>query len=488
MARIFKSTKGKDKLGYDGFTYVQGNQNLTSRNWRCDRHRQDKCKGSAATVINYSEGCDVRQLQSHNHVPDIARQQVQTALSEMVEVAGQGVQPPRRVISETLMGLSQEARAVVPKRKALVQKIQRKRTKIAGGNEPLPTTRNFELPDRFQRLMIGDIEYRFLQYDDFEGEEEHELPEDRILIFSIEPCLDALRRSPNWMIDGTFKTCPSLFYQLLVIHAIQGDFVFHCVFCLLPGKEERLYRRMFDILNQIQPGLSPTTCIADFEVGLQNALVAAYPNIQIQGCFFHFGQSIWRRVQQVGLSRDYISNEEVRLLVKSLVSLAFLPEEEIEEGFDILDGLRENNEHLRENEKLVELMSYFEDTYIGRPQRRGRRRAPRYHPSLWNVRGRTTAGLPRTNNSLEGWHCALQTLFDGPHPSIWKFFEGLKKEIVLTMVDIETMQTGGHHPPQKKKYVDINKRLQTLILRHSRNELTTLEFLKGVSYNVTLNV
>lgn len=35
---------------------------------------------------------------------------------------------------------------------------------------------------------------------------------------------------------------------------------------------------------------------------------------------------------------------------------------------------------------------------------RGRRRRPLFTISLWNVHGRVEQDIPRTNNSIEGWH------------------------------------------------------------------------------------
>ncbi len=56
----------------------------------------------------------------------------------------------------------------------------------------------------------------------------------------------------------------------------------------------------------------------------------------------------------------------------------------------------------------VEFVDYFEDNYIGRRARNIRRRSPRFPISFWNCYTRLDQQLPRTNNSQEGWHNALQ--------------------------------------------------------------------------------
>ena len=48
------------------------------------------------------------------------------------------------------------------------------------------------------------------------------------------------------------------------------------------------------------------------------------------------------------------------------------------------------------------LQDYFEDTYLGRPCRRGRRREPLFDIELWNMYNRTLGELPRTNNAVDG--------------------------------------------------------------------------------------
>ena len=60
-------------------------------------------------------------------------------------------------------------------------------------------------------------------------------------------------------------------------------------------------------------------------------------------------------------------------------------------------------------------------TYIG--QARGRRQGsipPNFPIRPCNVRDRVISQLPRSNNSLEGSHNALQNTLTYHHPSIWK--------------------------------------------------------------------
>ena len=43
------------------------------------------------------------------------------------------------------------------------------------------------------------------------------------------------------------------------------------------------------------------------------------------GCFFHFGQCIWREIQSLVSQNKYINDENFRINVKKLMGLACVP-------------------------------------------------------------------------------------------------------------------------------------------------------------------
>ena len=53
---------------------------------------------------------------------------------------------------------------------------------------------------------------------------------------------------------------------------------------------------------------------------------------------------------------------------------------------------------------------------------------------VWNMFRRTDDELPRTNNSVEGWHRSFQCSLSACHPTFWKFLDLLKKEEGLIRV------------------------------------------------------
>jgi hypothetical protein len=57
---------------------------------------------------------------------------------------------------------------------------------------------------------------------------------------------------------------------------------------------------------------------------------------------------------------------------------------------------------------VTEFVDYFEDIYIGRAIRGGRRRCPRFSISMWSCYDRLAQQLARTNNCAEGWNKAIK--------------------------------------------------------------------------------
>ena len=129
--------------------------------------------------------------------------------------------------------------------------------------------------------------------------------QDKILIFATNLNLQLLVDNDTIYADGTFYTCPSLFTQLCTLHDMVDGGMLPLVFALLPGKSEQLYTRYFHLLKepctQRQMALQPTTLFIGYETAVQNAARTSFPGITIKGCFFHYTQCIWRKVQNTSV-------------------------------------------------------------------------------------------------------------------------------------------------------------------------------------------
>ena len=98
-----------------------------------------------------------------------------------------------------------------------------------------------------------------------------------------------------------------------------------------------------------------------FEPAIVSAIRQEFPRARHRGCFFHFSQCIFRRIQAEGLQRRYETDVEFAMKMRLLSALAFVPTEDVVEAFEVLSG--DNMP-----EEVQGMTDYFEDCWIGRPQ------------------------------------------------------------------------------------------------------------------------
>ncbi|XP_029346170.1 uncharacterized protein LOC115034219 [Acyrthosiphon pisum] len=170
---------------------------------------------------------------------------------------------------------------------------------------------------------------------------ESEIGNDKILLFTTLANLRKLELAKYWIMDGTFKTVPTIFHQLYSVHAPVGhdtnSRILPLVFALLSSKSKQCYVRMLqdlqDYASENNIVLQPDYILTDFEQTAICAVKQKFTTSQSRLCLFHLGQSMWRKVQSVGLSIKYGEDEEFSLLVRHLLALAFLPPEKMPSAF-----------------------------------------------------------------------------------------------------------------------------------------------------------
>ncbi|KAI0981440.1 hypothetical protein GJ496_002342 [Pomphorhynchus laevis] len=221
----------------------------------------------------------------------------------------------------------------------------------------------------------------------------------------------------RWYADGAFKVAPTLFVQLCTIYAIKYNGVLPNIYALPPHKTECTYQRMFADLKTLNPNIQPISVMTDFKIDARNAIRSAFPETELAGCLFHFG--------------NYKEDPEFACYVKCFQALAFVPVEDVISSFEIL--VQEAS--YAELEGLHLFIDYFEDTWIGTNQR-GQRRDPRYEIKSWNCLHRVIQGIARANNYVEDWHRGFYFMVGAEHPSIWKLIDKIKLDQSLNEVRI----------------------------------------------------
>ncbi|RWS21740.1 uncharacterized protein B4U80_09561 [Leptotrombidium deliense] len=282
--------------------------------------------------------------------------------------------------------------------------------------------------------------------------------------------------------DGTFKTAPPLFAQVYTIHGIKYSNVIPAVYALLPDQTTDTYTRVLNAIKFSRPNVQPTTIMTDFEIAQINAYKNAFPNIETKGCFFHLRQSIYRHIKS---DRDILSLYEDEntldnaLYLRQIPALAFVPPDVIQ-GFSMLldtDFFKNNMD------TVLPLLDYFEDTYLGRPVGNGmNRRNPRFAIKMWNCFESVIDDLPKTNNSVEGWHRAFSSLIDCSHPTIWKFIDGIKQDQSINELKLE-QYLAGEHPSQNFRRQLESVRFQTVVNEYGTRNM--LDYFRGIAHNLT---
>ena len=219
-------------------------------------------------------------------------------------------------------------------------------------------------------------------------------------LFGTPKCLTLLKESDSWYCDGTFKVAPEHFFQLYTIHAQRNGYLFPCVYALLNSKSDTTYDRMFSKLLENEPALNPISIMVDFEKASINSL-ESHLTAFTSGCFFHLSQNIYRKIKTEGLAQEYIQDMEYGIKLKMLASLAFVPETDVIDSFNILMA--------EFPQSASNIAKYFVNYSIGKKLPHNTRRIPTFPIRLWNMHTRILNNMPRTNNCVEGWHNAFKS-------------------------------------------------------------------------------
>ena len=135
------------------------------------------------------------------------------------------------------------------------------------------------------------------------------------------------------------------------------------VFALLPNKTKATYRRFFSILksavNDRQSVLTPESWMIDFETAARNAWKETFPNTTIRGCFFHFTQCVWRKIQNCCATTEFRDNDSFHQLVRRAAVLPLVPSQRVEDVW--FQALEDNDDNTA---AVVRFKDYVTETWI----------------------------------------------------------------------------------------------------------------------------
>ena len=471
MALTFiKSNKGAHLLVIDSFSYRREKVIAGKEIWRCSDYKKLKCMSRCHT----KDGIITKTPGDHNHVPDQAKIEARKIINNLKERAATTTESTHEMIATSSRGLNAAVAGQFPVIRNIKQTVRRVRHE---NQTPLPNPASLDelvIPMEYTQAESGE---QFLLHDSGPGQH-------RMLIFSTARNLQLLENCPNWYADGTFKTSPPLFQQVYTIHVLKYNSVIPVVFVLMNDKSTGSYVHLLMELKKLRPGLNPSTIMTDFEQAALLAFRNIFPNVVQQGCLFHLGQCIWRRIQQTAdVQSRYKTDVDFALSLRQLIALAFVPPVDV---ISVFDELMDSTFFIDNFDDIRDLVNYFEDTWIGRPGRRGGRTTPIYSIPLWNVYQQALEDLPKTNNYVEGWHRGFSQLLGAYHPTVWKFINGLKKEQSFNELKIEQFLSGQPAQPSKKKYKEVALRIKAIVADYGNRP--NLDYLRGLAHNLSFQI
>ncbi|KAG8231061.1 hypothetical protein J437_LFUL010686 [Ladona fulva] len=210
MAETFRSIRGKDKLVDDNnFIYNEKQRNVdgTIKYWKCEvRECNARVHTRGDRIIKY--------IGVHDHLSSAVKPKIKRVLGAIKDTAISSAKPSRSLIAAAVGSLTESELPELPPTSHVCRSIRYWRQSTASFPANPMSRVGFDIPERFRLLEKGDI---FLQFDS--GKEDV----NRILLFSSEKGLDDLYSINNWAGDGTFKCCPSIFFQLYVLNVQIGS-------------------------------------------------------------------------------------------------------------------------------------------------------------------------------------------------------------------------------------------------------------------------
>ena len=150
--------------------------------------------------------------------------------------------------------------------------------------------------------------------------------DDKIVLFETVENLRRLTEAESLFVDGTFSICPSIFYQVFSIHIMKQEQTFPTVYALLLNKQRQTYSRTLMLMMPLGLNLSPATVVSDFELAIIQAVSLNFQQVTHRGCYYHFMQALWRKLQSLSLAQcDMSSNPTLKHFVKKMAAISFCP-------------------------------------------------------------------------------------------------------------------------------------------------------------------
>ncbi|CAG8573554.1 10071_t:CDS:2, partial [Gigaspora margarita] len=368
--------------------------------------------GRAVTILE-GQNHILKKFSEHNHAPEPSCVEVIQALNNIKELATQTYEQLSQIFHDATINMPEDSFYYMPNNEALHKQISHIRLRNLPSQPQ--TLQEIDIPIQLQTTIRGE---RFLA-------REININNEKIMIFCTSNNLLYLEEANFWLMDGTFKTVPTLFRQLYTIHApVRGknNFqVFPLVYILMTNQLEESYKFAFqellDLSEKADYNLSPPVIITDFEQLVINAVRFRFPN------FIHKAE---------GLAIEYGSNEAFSFKLRHLAALAFLPPLEIPAAFNTIKPTMPSN--------TTEIINYFENIYV-----------------YGRIRQQLQNGVVTQPTFI--FTIVLNNIVGQAHLGTYTIIEEMCKEQQQVDMQIEHVLCGKPCPTQCKHLIDYERRI-----------------------------
>ena len=187
-------------------------------------------------------------------------------------------------------------------------------------------------------------------------------------------------------------------------------------------------------------------------------LSCSFPTATVNGCFYHFTQAIWRKIQQLGLQVSYQEEESIRKFFRKVISLALVPPHYLRLGWPGLKAGAPDDDRVAQ---------FTETTWLN----------GHYHITEWSVYNEDG---PRTNNHAKGG-ITKSTAWQERATQTYEIVELFKTEQAATEVSLLQLETGGVVEATRRVFRQKEKRLKTIQEKFSNNEHSLDEYISALS-------
>ena len=156
----------------------------------------------------------------------------------------------------------------------------------------------------------------------------------------------------------------------------------------------------------------PTIVYADFETAIYNAVTTVWPGLEFKTCRFHLGQSWWRKIQSLVLSKQYRKkdSEVSQFLKKNIRTVTFTTGGSLRL---LCVGIFIN---LPNDKRVEQSCDYLLENYIHADST--------FPPPVWTE---CTASSLRTIKACELFHAHFNAVFYSADHKILSFYLHCKK-------------------------------------------------------------